>query len=80
VPSFRVTYHTTGGPFSRTVEAESVEAAEKAALGALEETLIAFAEKDTRFTLKSAEVAAVSVEEERAATSSGERRTAGFTR
>ncbi len=79
MPSFRITYHTTGGPFSRTVEAESAEAAEQSGLAALDTgTTLSFTEKDTRFTLKSAQVAAISVEEEKSKASDGERRLAGF--
>jgi hypothetical protein len=78
VASFRVTYHTTGGPFSRVIDAADAVAAEKAALTDLEDALLTFTEKDTRFTLRTAQVAAVSVEEEKTTAAGGERRSAGF--
>jgi hypothetical protein len=79
MPSFRITYHTTGGPFSRTIEAESAEAAEQSGLSALDGgATLSFTEKDTRFTLKTAQVAAISVQEDKSKAADGERRMAGF--
>ncbi len=78
VTAFRVTYHTTGGSFSQVVEAKTAEAAEQAALAALKDELLTFTEDDVRFTLRTAQVAAVSVEEDKAPTIGGERRSAGF--
>lgn len=71
--SFRVTYYTTGGPFSRVIEAKTAEAAEHAALEVLKEELVTFTENEVRFTLRTAQVAVVSVEEEKAATLGGSR-------
>ncbi len=79
MPSFRVTYHTTGGPFSRTIEAESAEGLLGEQFLALETfPILQFTEKDVIFGIRSAQVAAISVEEEKSKASDGERRLAGF--
>jgi hypothetical protein len=79
VPSFRITYHTTGGPFSRIVEAESAEKLLGEQYLALEKLpVIEFTEKDTVFLIRPSQVAAISAQEEKTTASGGERRLAGF--
>ncbi len=66
--TFRVTYHTTGGPFSQEIDAADAAAAETAALAALKDSdLVRFTVKELNVALRSSQVAAVTVEEVRAA-------------
>ncbi|MGC4048007.1 MAG: hypothetical protein QM758_29785 [Armatimonas sp.] len=77
--SFRVTYHTTGGPFSRLIEAKDAEAAEKVAKSAIKAgSYVEFTENEIRFSIFPNQIAAISIEEEKAGTVGGERRTVGF--
>jgi hypothetical protein len=79
VPSFRVTYHTTGGPFSRTIEADSAEKLLAEQYEAVEKLpTLEFTEKDTVFGLRSAQVAAISVQEEKSKSALGTPRAVGF--
>ena len=76
--SFRITYHTTGGSFSRLIESENAETAEKTGLDDIGSgETFSFIEKEIRFVFRCAQVAAVSVQEDKSA-AGGERRSAGF--
>jgi hypothetical protein len=66
MPRFRVTYHTTGGPFSREVEAASAEAAhETAYTEAKKSGGVRYTEKDVLIAIEGAQIAAISVEAEK---------------
>lgn len=66
MPRFRVTYHTTGGPFSREVEADNAEAAhERAATEAQKAGQVRYTEKDVLISLMASQIAAISVEPEK---------------
>ncbi len=68
MPRFRVTYHTTGGPFSREVEADSAEAAhETASTEARKGGQVRYTEKDVLIAIDGGQIAAISVEPEKGA-------------
>ncbi len=74
MPRFRVTYHTTGGPFSREVEASSAEAAhETASTEARKGGQVRYTEKDVLIAIDGGQIAAISVEPEKGGAATGDR-------
>jgi hypothetical protein len=62
---FRISYHTTGGSFSRDLEAETIEAAEKAAWEEVvkSDTLLRFTENEVSVSILTHSVVALSIKE-----------------
>ncbi|GEM_PF-7052008 len=68
---FRVTYHTTGGPFSHEAEADTAEAAAEAAEKALKGGQVRLNVNDILILIDADKVAAISVEAAKGGTGLG---------